>query len=129
VNRDEDQPGSRRQTRWRFTTPAVLLLLRAGPAHGYDLLARLPEIFPRASEPPDPGAFYRLLRGLEADGAVTSSWTTGESGPARRVYALTELGVEQLEGWTLTIKREIDAMNRFLKAYASQPTGPQANSP
>lgn len=54
---------------------------------------------------------------------------TGESGPARRVYALTELGVEQLEGWTLTIKREIDAMNRFLKAYASQPTGPQADSP
>jgi len=110
------QPG-RRRARWRFTTPAVLLLLRDEPAHGYDLLSRLPEVFPRAAEPPDPGTFYRLLRSLEEDGAVVSSWDTGEAGPARRVYRLTDAGREQLEGWSLQVTREIDALQRFLAAY------------
>jgi hypothetical protein len=43
---------------WRFTTPAALLLLTRGPAHGYDLLARLRDVFPRSGGLPDPGAFY-----------------------------------------------------------------------
>jgi DNA-binding PadR family transcriptional regulator len=116
----------RRQARWRFTTPAVLLLLHAGPAHGYDLLARLPGVFPRAAEPPDPGTFYRLLRTIEADGALESSWDTTQGGPARRVYALTDAGREQLEWWSLQIEREIEALQRFQTAYraAAQPEQP-----
>lgn len=106
-----------RHARWRYTTPAVLLMLRDGPAHGYDLLARLPEVFPRAVEPPDPGTFYRLLRNVEAEGGVSSSWQASESGPARRVYALTPEGREQLDWWSLQIDREIEALSRFQAAY------------
>jgi DNA-binding PadR family transcriptional regulator len=95
----------------------VLLSLRDGPAHGYDLLARLPEVFPRAAEAPDPGTLYRLLRSLEGDGAVVSSWDTGEPGPARRVYRITDAGREQLEGWSLQVTREIDALQRFIDTY------------
>jgi len=114
---DSGRSTGRRQARWRFTTPAVLLLLHAGPAHGYDLLARLPGVFPRAAEPPDPGTFYRLLRTIEADGALESSWDTTQGGPARRVYALTDAGREQLEWWSLQIEREIEALQRFQAAY------------
>ncbi len=110
------QQGQRR-TRWRYTTPAVLLLLRAGPTHGYDLLERLPAVFPRAAEPPDVGSFYRLMRGLEAEGVVHSSWDTGGSGPARRIYTLTDTGREELDGWSLQMGREIEALQRFLDAY------------
>src|ERR1700686_4713073 len=92
---------------WRFTTPAVLLLLSQAPAHGYELLARLGEVFPRSGRLPDPGAFYRLLRGLESDGAVISSWETPQAGPARRVYAITEDGREQLDSWAVSIERDI----------------------
>lgn len=108
-----------RRTRWRYTTPAVLLLLRAGPAHGYDLLERLPAVFPRAAEPPDVGSFYRLMRGLEAEGAVHSSWDISEPGPPRRVYTLTDTGREELDGWSLQMSREIEALQRFLDAYRS----------
>jgi len=102
---------------WRFTTPAVLLLLSQVPAHGYELLARLGEVFPRSGGLPDPGAFYRLLRGLESEGAVTSSWETPQAGPARRVYAITEDGLEQLDGWVVAIERDIKAMREFVAAY------------
>jgi DNA-binding PadR family transcriptional regulator len=122
-----DSPGQQRhrQPRWRYTTPAVLLLLRDGPAHGYHLLERLPTVFPRAADPPEPGAFYRLMRALEADGTVTSHWDISATGPARRVYTLTDTGREQLEGWSLQITREIDALQRFLDAYRSGPQPPE----
>ena len=85
--------------------------------HGYDLLAHLPSVFPRAADPPDPGTFYRLLRGMEVDGAITSSWQAPQAGPARKVYALTDAGLEQLEGWSLQIERDIEALQRFRTAY------------
>lgn len=102
---------------WRFTTPAVLLLLSQAPAHGYDLLARLGEVFPRSGPLPDPGAFYRLLRGLENEGAVISSWETPQAGPARRVYSITDDGLEQLDGWAVSIERDTKAMRDFLDTY------------
>lgn len=109
--------GRRQGAHWRFTTPAVLLLLIDGPAHGYDLLARLGDVFPRAGFLPDPGNFYRVMRGLESDGAVTSSWDTPKAGPARRVYTLTATGHEQLDGWALTIELDMKAMRGFLSNY------------
>lgn len=112
-----DRAAGRRQARWRFTTPAVLLLLQAGPAHGYDLLTRLPSVFPRATDPPDPGTFYRLLRSIEADGAIASSWQAPQAGPARKVYALTDTGREQLDWWSLQIERDLEALHRFRAAY------------
>lgn len=114
-----DQRSGRRQARWRYTTPAVLLLLHTRPTHGYDLLARLPAVFPRAADPPDPGTFYRLLRGMEADGAITSSWQAPQAGPARKVYELTDAGREQLQGWSLQIERDLEALDRFRIAYAT----------
>jgi DNA-binding PadR family transcriptional regulator len=99
--------------------------LQAGPAHGYDLLTRLPSVFPRATDPPDPGTFYRLLRSIEADGAITSSWQAPQAGPARKVYALTDTGREQLDWWGLQIERDLEALHRFRTAYrtATAPTG------
>ena len=111
------EEGRRQGTRWRFTAPAVLLLLLGGPAHGYDLLARLGDVFPRAGGLPDSGSFYRVLRALESDGAVTSSWETAEAGPAKRVYAITTRGREQLGAWSLGLERDVKAMRRFLAAY------------
>src|SRR5918997_843078 len=51
----------------RFAEPAVLLLLRERPVHGYELLEQLPEL---TGERVDMGNLYRFLRLLEADGIV-----------------------------------------------------------
>src|SRR5215467_11072838 len=71
----------------RFAEPALLLLLRERPAHGYDLLERLPELTGEARI--EMGNLYRLLRGLEEEGLVTSEWD--DSSPAPRSAATRSL--------------------------------------
>src|SRR5438093_2746615 len=79
----------------RFAEPALLLLLRERPAHGYDLLERLPELTGEARI--EMGNLYRLLRGLEEEGLVSSQWDDSYSGPAKRRYALTHAGERLLD--------------------------------
>src|SRR3954470_629630 len=71
-----------------FLQPCLLLLVLEQPGYGYDLVARLKPL----GINDDAASVYRALRGLEADGAVTSAWRTSETGPARRVYRLTDAG-------------------------------------
>jgi poly-beta-hydroxybutyrate-responsive repressor len=65
----------------------------------------------------DPGNLYRTLRGLEDEGLVISSWDTSNTGPARRVYELTELGLEYLHAWMLDIRKTCQRLNNFLAEY------------
>src|SRR5919201_3751331 len=76
----------------RFAEPALLLLLREHPAHDYDLLERLPELTGEARV--EMGNLYRLLRGLEEEGLVSSEWEDG-----KRTYELTERGRQLLVHW------------------------------
>src|SRR2546430_14795485 len=71
----------------RFLEPALLLLLRERPTHGYELLEQLPELV--GGERVDVGNVYRVLRGLEEQGLVTSEWREDLPGPAKRTYDLT----------------------------------------
>jgi PadR family transcriptional regulator, regulatory protein PadR len=114
---------------WRFVTPAVLLLLAQAPAHGYDLMARLGDVYPRSGGLPDPGTFYRVMRSMESEGAVVSSWETPSAGPARRVYTITDRGREQLDGWALSIGRDIEQMRTFLGAYEALSAERRATEP
>ena len=81
----------------RFGEPALLLLLSERPTHGYELLERLPALV--GDERVDVGNLYRVLRGLEDDGVVTSEWSADLPGPAKRTYALTDDGRALLAAW------------------------------
>lgn len=95
----------------------ALLQLARCPAYGYELLERM------ADEPgapgTDPGFLYRTLRALEEDGLVRSSWDTGGSGPARRMYAITDLGQEALDAWAAHFRRTQHQLARFLEDYTT----------
>ena len=67
----------------------------------------------------DPGFLYRTLRKLEEEGAVRSSWDTGGSGPARRVYALADLGGERLHTWAAHLRGTRARLDRFLTDYTT----------
>ncbi len=99
-----------------FIQPRLLLKLAKKPAHGYELIEDLSE---EGSIPPDPGNFYRMLRSLEEDELVCSTWDTHNSGPARRVYELTGQGYEFLHTWAATIKQTKKSLDRFLLEYES----------
>jgi poly-beta-hydroxybutyrate-responsive repressor len=102
----------------RFAEPAVLLLLRDRPAHGYELLDRLGELLP--SEGVDMGNLYRLLRALEDDGLVRSEWDASVPGPAKRVYELTDPGRELLGEWAAGLERAGARISLFLKRYRKE---------
>ena len=99
----------------RFSEPALLLLLRERPTHGYELLEALPAL---TEEPRvDMGNLYRVLRALEEDGLVTSRWESGEPGPAKRIYELTPAGAHLLDEWAAALRRSRDRVDTFLERY------------
>ena len=102
----------------RFAEPAVLLLLRDRPAHGYELLDRLGELVP--AEGVDMGNLYRLLRALEEDGLVRSEWDATVPGPAKRVYEITETGRDLLDEWAAGLERAGKRISSFLKRYRKE---------
>lgn len=98
--------------------PRLLLQLARKPAHGYELMEALDE--GADGQAPDPGTLYRTLRALEEDELVRSTWDTEGAGPARRVYELTDQGVEFLHAWVVSIRGTRAQLDRFLAGYEEQ---------
>src|SRR5215471_10997883 len=100
-------------------TTSLLAMLRGWNAYGYQLAQRMRDCgLPTF----DQGTVYRTLRQLEKGGLVSSFWDTSESGPARRMYSLTQPGEAFLTGW-------LDALDRyqsFLRNLYGLPPAPSA---
>jgi PadR family transcriptional regulator, regulatory protein PadR len=94
--------------------PCLLLLVLEQPGYGYDLVARLKPL----GIHDDAASVYRALRLLEHEGAVTSAWRTSETGPARRVYELTEMGEAILRQWVDALEDTSRSLARWLDRYA-----------
>ena len=100
----------------RLVEPTVLYLLASGRAqHGYEIM-QAAQNTPLSDGPLDPGAVYRALRSLEAEGCVVSSWRPGPAGPARRLYVITPLGLERLRQWVAVIEQRAAALEEFASA-------------
>ncbi len=102
----------------RFQVAALLLLLRERPAHGYDLLDRLPEL--SGEERVDVGNLYRVLRTLEEQGLVHSEWDDSVPGPAKRTYDLTDAGAAALDRWAVALDETRERIDRFLQRHAER---------
>ena len=100
----------------RFVEPALLLLLRERPMHGYELLERLPEVTGDQARV-DVGNLYRILRALEEEGIVRSEWSDDLPGPAKRTYELTEAGSRLLDRWAESLRDVRDVIRRFSERY------------
>jgi poly-beta-hydroxybutyrate-responsive repressor len=96
--------------------PRLLLSLAQKNSHGYELM----EILGQEGDSPDPGSLYRALRSLEEDGLVCSSWDTSNAGPARRVYELTDLGLDYLHTWVVDIRKTRQRLDDFLVEYQNR---------
>jgi poly-beta-hydroxybutyrate-responsive repressor len=102
----------------RFIQPRLLLLLARKPSHGYVLMEALGAI-PGSENLSEPGMLYRTLRQLEEAEVVRSTWDTSGRGPARRVYEITKIGREHLEGWVAEIRKTRTHLEEFLAEYDS----------
>jgi len=66
----------------------------------------------------EPGVVYKVLRALEDNGAIRSTWATRESGPARRYYEITEDGQELLRHRMHQLHRYFTRVQRLLNEYS-----------
>ncbi|MCC6022943.1 MAG: PadR family transcriptional regulator [Desulfurococcaceae archaeon] len=80
---------------------AILCLIRSRSAHGAEIHRLLKERF--GIDVPKP-VVYGLLRRLEYLGFVASKWDVEGGGPARRVYIITEEGLEYLDNSLKTLR-------------------------
>jgi PadR family transcriptional regulator, regulatory protein PadR len=71
-----------------FLRPLLLVALRGGDSHGYELVEHLAAFGLNV----DLAGVYRMLRTLEGDGLVSARWEPSNLGPPRRVYDLSREG-------------------------------------
>ncbi len=88
---------------------SLLAYLRQWNAYGYQLVQELGKA---GMENFDSTTVYRTLRQLEKTGLVSSFWDTSESGPARRMYAITKAGETFLDLF-------LDVFTRYQKILQS----------
>ena len=98
-----------------LSRPALLLLLQQQEGHGYDLRKRLSKLGPELT--PSSGRLYSILRTMADDGLVTFHWSTAESGPPRRTYAITESGEQHLEQSMSSLASLSGTIRGMLKCY------------
>lgn len=78
----------------RATLPLLILgVLESAPRHGYGVSAALVEV---GLQPIKGAQLYPALVKLENDGCIVAEWEQSESGPARKVYELTDSGRSEL---------------------------------
>ena len=101
--------------------PFVLLAVSLQRSHGYvieDYLRALGLFGITMS------TLYRTLRQMERDGFLESTWEPGPTGPARRVYTITDAGHVWLESSAAMLNAYRDTIDRFFGLYSA---GPSAN--
>lgn len=93
----------------------VLLVLAQHAAHGGAIYNELMNSIPMFHC--DTAAVYRTLKQLEKECAVSFIWDTAHSGPARKIYQITEIGYEQLSVWKKDMEDRILKLQFFLQQY------------
>jgi DNA-binding PadR family transcriptional regulator len=109
----------------RLVRPAVLALLAGQGSYGYELDRRLSEVAFFRNAPPDTSGVYKVLKAMEREGILRSSWQSGDEGPRRRRYSLTDKGDACLKQWIETLedyRGQIDGLLRLVQRNC--PTGP-----
>jgi PadR family transcriptional regulator len=94
--------------------PVILMELQQWDSYGYELMEKTARFWQEAI---NPGTLYRTLRQMEKNGDVKSTWTTAKTGPARRMYSITEAGEACLESWITALKQCQSNIDSFLGLY------------
>ena len=105
------------------STPLLILaVLSDSPNHGYAIAREIERRCADALKVGE-GALYPALRALEREGLVESAWQTQPSGPARRIYTLTDAGSAKLASSVQSWNRFSSAVNAVLGTTLAPPSG------
>lgn len=103
----------------KLIQPGILTVLTEGPVHGYRIVERLSHLRIVGGSGPDTTGVYRALRAMEERDLVVSSWDLSESGPAKHLYELTDLGRVCLGRWVSTLRDYQESVGQLLAAVTA----------
>ncbi len=103
-----------------YLRSVLLVLVAAGPTHGYELLEQVRQAGIRLA---DPGGLYRTLRAMERERVLASWWEDSSSGPPRRTYTLTAAGRTALFAQVRDMRRMIELLSNLVER-ADEVAGP-----
>jgi len=100
----------------------LLMLVAAGPTHGYELLDQVRQSGIRLA---DPGALYRALRAMDRQELLESWWEDSSTGPPRRTYTVTPSGWAVLDAEIQVIRATVELLAGVVER-AERALGPKA---
>ena len=84
----------------------ILKILYETPVHGYSLIEKV-NSFQRGRRPIQPGSLYTILRRMEKDGLLESTWDEESARLNRRIYKLTKSGVQRLKDGRIMVRNQL----------------------
>lgn len=97
----------------KLLQPNILILLAKQNLHGYSIIQELENKNLFYGERADNTGIYRTLNHLEEKGLIQFDWELENTGPAKKVYHITDVGLECLSNWIGTLvnyKNTIDTI-------------------
>lgn len=99
----------------------ILAILSEASRHGYSIAREVERISENALLLRE-GSLYPALRVLEQDGLIEGNWEIQTSGPARKVYSITETGQAELTRRASEWQQYANFMNAVLRGKRSERT-------
>ena len=93
----------------------ILRIVYEKSSYGYEIIKKIEEVSDGRHKI-ESGAMYTILRRMEQNEVVISSWKKSKDGPDKRMYKVTKKGKKYLKAWLETIierKNMIDKMATF----------------
>ena len=112
----------------RLVQPAVMAVLAKEPLHGYVIVQRLAAMRMFHGQRPDPTGVYRVLKAMEQQGLVKSTWQLADVGPAKRQIALMPAGRACLRQWQHSLQEYEESVSDLL-AVIGQSMRPGRRTP
>ncbi|MFP4461580.1 MAG: PadR family transcriptional regulator [Thermotogota bacterium] len=81
----------------RWQSAFILLIIAEMPTHGYEIAQKLDYFGCLIKNTGQMGGMYRLLSDLEEEGLIKADWETEKPGPAKKIYKVTEKGLDRLK--------------------------------
>ena len=88
----------------KFLQPNILTLLAKQDLHGYSIIQELEDKNLYYGNQIDQAGVYRTLKILQNRGMIISEWDLAGTGAAKKVYRITEKGLDCLRHWIVTLE-------------------------
>lgn len=88
----------------KLIQPVVLEILMQEKLYGYKILKKIDEKWSLEGDSPDSTGVYRTLSNMQRQELLTFEWETQDTGPAKKVYSITEEGRKCYKSWIVTLR-------------------------